>query len=421
MYQEELEIIDIKNWVTKSNELIESTYKLSLQEQRILLVLASKVEPNDDILKTYRFRARDFIEIVGNKKGTGFYSYLKETVIGLQRKVLTIRKDGKEVNYNWVITSEYEENEGYIILQFHPKLKDFFLQLRNRFTTYQLENVIQLNSVYSIRIYELLKQDEFKKKRSFTIKQLKEHLGIEETKYKQYGHFKDRVINIAYKEINEKTDINVTFEEIKKGRKIEGIVFFIQSKRKASHMVESQNKAQYGDSSDQLNLDTELEKEELVYRLKQLKVHMNKINYIMETFPLEQIKRNVDYCEPRKNSISSIGGYTYKAITLDYASSESQQPTENEEEVIDKTILFHLSGYWRSTKEKHPYWFVDEMSVEEIQKHFKLDEHKAQKEYQKVRDELFKALDIEIPSRIAPSDMEEKKKKVESLLRKYKK
>ena len=39
----DLESINIKNWVTKSNILIESTYKLSLQEQRILLIMASKV------------------------------------------------------------------------------------------------------------------------------------------------------------------------------------------------------------------------------------------------------------------------------------------------------------------------------------------------------------------------------------------
>ena len=65
----DMEEINIKNWVTKSNDLIESTYKLTLQEQRILLVLASKVQPSDDILKTYHFRTKDFIEIIGNKKG----------------------------------------------------------------------------------------------------------------------------------------------------------------------------------------------------------------------------------------------------------------------------------------------------------------------------------------------------------------
>ena len=110
-----MEEINIKNWVTKSNDLIESTYKLTVQEQRILLVLASKVQPRDDILKTYHFRAKDFIEVIGNKKGTGFYTYLKEIVNELQTKRLTIKKDGKEFNYNWVITSIYEDNKGVLL------------------------------------------------------------------------------------------------------------------------------------------------------------------------------------------------------------------------------------------------------------------------------------------------------------------
>lgn len=224
-----LESINIKNWVTKSNELIESTYKLSLQEQRILLVMASKVQPADETLKTYSFRALDFIEIVGNKKGTGFYSYLKEIVKGLQSKVLTIKKDGKERDYSWVITSIYEENEGYITLQFHPDLKDLFLELKEKFTTYQLENVVRLNSVYSIRIYELLKQYERVKKRQLTVDQLRSLLAIEPTKYKQYGHFKNKVLMVAKNEINKKTDITFDIKEIKTGRKITSIEFIIST------------------------------------------------------------------------------------------------------------------------------------------------------------------------------------------------
>ena len=146
----DMEEINIKNWVTKSNDLIESTYKLTLQEQRILLVLASKVQPSDDILKTYHLRTKDFIEIIGNKKGTGFYTYIKQIVNELQTKRLTIKKDGKEFNYNWVITSIYEDNKGRITLQLHPELKGFFLELKEKFTSYQLENVVRLNSVYSI-------------------------------------------------------------------------------------------------------------------------------------------------------------------------------------------------------------------------------------------------------------------------------
>ncbi|WP_237562777.1 replication initiation protein, partial [Bacillus dakarensis] len=384
MKQDELESIDLKNWVTKSNELIESTYKLTLQEQRILLVLASKVQVHDDILKSYRFRAKDFIEIIGNKTGTGFYSYLKETVLGLQKKVLTIRKDGKERNLNWVITSEYEDKEGYIILQFHPSLKDFFLELKEKFTSYQLENVVRLNSVYSIRFYELLKQYEKLKKRKFSIQDLKSILGIEQTKYKQYGHFKDKVIKVAQNEISEKTDISFSFEEIKKGRKVVEILFHIENKHKPVDAV----------LLDQGKGDIDSPEKELRYRLKQLEVHQDKINYLLQNVDVKQIERNVAYCEQRTNTVTSIGGFTYKAITLDYALSQSTAATNNQGAGLDENedLLFYLSSYWRKSKEKPPFWFVDEESINEIQKLRKLDPEQAKQRYERIKSELYKAL-----------------------------
>jgi plasmid replication initiation protein len=300
------EKIDIKNWVTKSNHLIESTYKLTLQEQRILLVLASKVQPRDDILKTYHFRAKDFIEIMGNKKGTGFYTYLKEIINELQTKRLTIKKDGKEFNYNWVITSIYEDNKGCITLQLHPELKGFFLELKEKFTSYQLENVVRLNSVYSIRIYELLKQYERIRKRKLTLEELRYFLGIEKDKYKLYGHLKNKVLLVAQKEINEKTDIQFTFNEIKSGRKVTGFEFDIKSStQEEKHSIEPLT----------------LEEDRVKTQLESLGVSADKITTIMAECKEEQILRNIDYALKRKTKIKHLSNYVIKAIQQDYANT----------------------------------------------------------------------------------------------------
>jgi plasmid replication initiation protein len=322
----ELESIDIKNWVTKSNELIESTYKLSLQEQRILLVMASKVQPNDETLKTYRFRARDFIEIIGNKPGTGFYSYLKDIVNGLQTKVLTIKKDGKQRNYNWVITSIYEDNEGYITLQFHPELKSFFLQLKEKFTTYQLENVVRLNSGYSIRIYELLKQYEKIKRRKMLIEELRHFLAIEPTKYKQYGHFKSKVLLVAQNEINEKTDIQFEFIEIKTGRKVTGIEFIIKS-----------NNYKEFSNTKQLSLINELEKDPLKSQLEDLGVSKDKLDWLLTEFSKEQIIRNIQYVQKRikTGEIKHPDSYVIKAIQKDFAQTIDVSHDNSNNEMVD--------------------------------------------------------------------------------------
>jgi plasmid replication initiation protein len=376
--QNELESIDIKNWITKSNELIESTYKLSLQEQRILLVMASKVQPNDETLKTYRFRARDFIEIVGNKKGTGFYSYLKEIVNGLQTKVLTIKKDGKQRNYNWVITSIYEDMEGSIQLQFHPELKGFFLELKEKFTSYQLENVVRLNSIYSIRIYELLKQYEKLKKRKLTIDELRHYLAIDPSKYKQYGHFKSKVLLVAQDEINKKTDIKFEFIEFKTGRKITAIEFDINgnlnSEIKVIPVLTNEKPSfENSDEAGQLpTLDISKEENPLKFQLTSLGVSTKKVDEILNNYSEEQILRNIHYVQAQmeKGSVERSGPYLVKTIEedwgkeIDFADGEinnEAEKTPSKETIVNEFIKIIKPS--KKSKEFLPNWFIKEDAI----------------------------------------------------------
>lgn len=352
----ELQSINIKNWVTKSNDLIESTYKLSLQEQRILLIMASKVQPHDETLKTYRFRAKDFIEIIGNKKGTGFYSYLKEIVNGLQTKVLTIKKDGKQRNYNWVITSIYEDNEGYITLQFHPNLKDFFLELKEKFTTYQLENVVRLNSVYSIRVYELLKQYERLKKRELTIQNLRDLLGIEKDKYKQYGHFKNKVLLVAQNEINKKTDIRFEFNEIKTSRKVTSIEFVISSNNKKIKSIGKEHKI---DNSSLDNNDDVLEIQE-----KGLTFGVNLSNKIVLEwlkYGKENIIKLMDEIKYKDNINNPIGFISSVLPTT--VGKDIEQSADLKHSVIRKFII-----KYKKNSGPLPIWLLQEEAIKEFKK-----------------------------------------------------
>ncbi|WP_144635811.1 replication initiation protein [Priestia megaterium] len=346
----DLESINIKNWVTKSNILIESTYKLSLQEQRILLIMASKVQPNDETLKTYRFRAKDFIEIVGNKKGTGFYSYLKEIVNGLQTKILTIKEKGRQRNYNWVITSIYEENEGYITLQFHPSLKYLFLELKEKFTSYQLENVVRLNSVYSIRIYELLKQYERLRKRELTLEELRHFLAIEPTKYKQYGHFKSKVLAVAQKEINNKTDIHFEFVEIKTGRKVTSIEFIITSSP-ALNGVSSVKEKEIELNQPPLGLTDNEKENRLQHDLVGLGVKPEKVEWVLSEFTKEQVERNIKYTQDRltMGDITHPHSYVIKSIQKDYAKASQESKVAKPKKSIRKELV---PDFIRETEDK---------------------------------------------------------------------
>ena len=184
------------------------------------------------------------------------------------------------------------------------------MELKEKFTSYQLENVVRLNSVYSIRIYELLKQYERIRKRKLTLEELRYFLGIEKDKYKQYGHLKNKVLLVAQKEINKKTDIQFTFNEIKTGRKVTGFEFDIKSStEEEKHSIEP--------TIDSLNL----EEDTIKTQLEALGVPADKITTIMAEFNEEQIRQNIDYALKRKTKIKHLSNYVIKAIIHDYANS----------------------------------------------------------------------------------------------------
>lgn len=212
--------------VTKSNNLIEARYKLTVEEQRLILFLVSMIQPTDEDFKSYTIKVKDFMQLV-DVKNKGIYKQFITISESLSGKTVTIKKENSTLVTSWLSSAEYFDNQGKIEISFDPKLKPYLLKLKNNFTTYKLENIIKLKSFYSIRIYELLKQYEKLQERVFTIEQLRNCLCIDNNQYPLYGNFKQKVLNVAKKELKEKTDIYFDIEEIKKERKIEKIKFII--------------------------------------------------------------------------------------------------------------------------------------------------------------------------------------------------
>ncbi|MES9765439.1 replication initiation protein, partial [Priestia megaterium] len=280
----------------------------------------------------------------------GFYSYLKEIVNGLQTKILTIKEKGRQRNYNWVITSIYEENEGYITLQFHPSLKYLFLELKEKFTSYQLENVVRLNSVYSIRIYELLKQYERLRKRELTLEELRHFLAIEPTKYKQYGHFKSKVLAVAQKEINNKTDIHFEFVEVKTGRKVTSIEFIITSSP-ALNGVNSVKEKEPESNQPSIDLTGDEKENRLQHDLVDLGVKPEKVEWVLSEFTEEQVERNIKYTQDRltMGDITHPHSYVIKSIQKDYAKASQESKVAKPKKSIRKELV---PDFIRETEDK---------------------------------------------------------------------
>lgn len=216
-----------KNYlVTKSNALITASYDLSLQEQRLILFLANMVKPKDENFKEYGFRIKDFMDVFGVETQTK-YSEIPKISKGLMKKVFEI-KEGKDiVQLSWLSSCRYKTGEGFVILKFDPALKPYMLQIKKLYTSYKFENILSLKSKFSLRLFELLKCNKSKKTWTVELDELKKIMGVNEKSYSIYQNVKNRILLKAQVELKEKTDISFEFEEIKTGKKVTAIKFYI--------------------------------------------------------------------------------------------------------------------------------------------------------------------------------------------------
>ena len=218
------------NLVVQANSLIEASYKLKTSQQKFLRIMASMIKKDDEDLKMYEFKISDLLKLFEVKDRSKYVEIPKQTR-ELMGNVLTFKTDKKIIQVPFLNYCEYEIGVGMLRVQFHPFLKPFYLYLskENPYTKYELKNILPLKSVYSIRIYELLKQYEKISNRTIDIDELKKLFQIKPTEYTRYNDFKRFVIIQAQKELPLKTDISFDFEEIKTGRKVTSIKFNITS------------------------------------------------------------------------------------------------------------------------------------------------------------------------------------------------
>ena len=223
------------NWIYQSNKLIEASYTLTVIEQKIIRLLASMIKKDDDDFKEYEFKTKDLIKIL-NTSDSRFYRDIDNITDLIMQRIIKIKdvNTGEFEKYHWIDVCKYKN--GILKLKINRELKPFYLSL-DWYTKYQLKNIMQFKSTYSFRLYELLKQYEKIGNRVITIDDLRVILDIHKTQYPKYANLKQKVINIAVKEINLKTDLNFTLEEIKTCRKVTSIKFHIKKNKDAKNEI----------------------------------------------------------------------------------------------------------------------------------------------------------------------------------------
>lgn len=306
--------------VTESNALIESRTNLDLYEERLIYILASRINPDDTHFQSCYFKVKDIAEKLELTE-KNFYKRIREIIQRLQRKTVVIedKTNKTTLEAQWLSASKYYHGKGIIELEFSQMLGPYLLQLKNNFTNYKLWNVLYLKSFYSSKLYKLLKQYLPLGKRKFsTLQELKDKLEIEPGQYVKYSHLKNRVILTAQRELLEKTDIRFELEEIKNGNKIVGVVFHIFTNSKSPRLA--LNDAEYIDN------------ESIVDLLGRFEINRKTANELIKEYGEAHIRSNIKYVyEKQRNvEIGSVSGYILKAIKENYASTPIEYVPDDE-------------------------------------------------------------------------------------------
>lgn len=327
--------------VKKSNYLNQASYKLSVVEQKLIAMLVAQIKNDATDFKPYSLNIKDFCSLIGIESSN--YSYIVSVAKSLLDRDVHfwyVNDKGKniEVITKWLSSCVHTEGSGTVEMNFDNVLKPFLLQLRNRFTLYRLENILQLTSVFSIRIYELLKQYENIGSVFFTLEDLRKYIGIDDTQYKMYADFKRRVLVIAQKEIKSKCDIYFDYDEIKVGRSIGKILFYIKTQAIPPKNITGSVKP----SKNVKPVNPELEEllQLLPKEYQKLASYKKTINKYLEDNGKNYVIRNILYANDKSNK-SNYRAYLGKSLEADYglAYQEDQELKKEEADSQKQTAI----------------------------------------------------------------------------------
>lgn len=225
--------------VVKDNALINASYNLELTEQRlIMLAIMNARESGHGITADSKLEihASDYAKLF-NVSIDASYKALREAVNNLFNRQFSYtaeyKKTGKTgiVRSRWVSRIFYVDDLALLEITFAPDVVPLVTRLEEHFTSYQAKQVAHLTSKYATRLYELLiAWREVGKVPQIEIGEFRNRLGLLDDEYTAMHNFKKRVLEPSIQQINEHTDITVTYEQHKKGRTISGFSFRFKQK-----------------------------------------------------------------------------------------------------------------------------------------------------------------------------------------------
>ncbi len=231
--------------VVTSNDLVLAKYNFSLWQKRVFNYFVSQIDKDAREFMMQRVYVSDLIRFFNAGDGKEVYDIITnipKQLYNLSLKIPYVTEEGFHRYGEMRIVTRYtkpedrEPGNAYIEFKFNDDLKPHLLELKRRFSKYDLHNIVGLQSTHSIRMFEILKSYEYQGEVRLEVEYLKTVLELGD-KYKLYADFRRYVIDRSKEDLEKYCDISFDYREIKKSRKVDEIHFTI----KRHHATQPEN------------------------------------------------------------------------------------------------------------------------------------------------------------------------------------
>jgi len=209
--------------VWKSNTLLNAKSQWSVQEQKLFNIILSDL--NEEKGKQFIIKKKELEELLGVELRS---NELQKMTRSLVKKGFSIKLK-KNAWSDIQIFSSIQYIDGTMTLNMTEEALPYLHVLKD-FTKFMLKDVLYFKSKYSIRIFELLKRETYKRRRSFNVpvEELREFVGLNESEYVRFSDFERYVLKPADTEINAQGSLKFKYEKVKKWRTVEEIKFIYE-------------------------------------------------------------------------------------------------------------------------------------------------------------------------------------------------
>lgn len=218
--------------IAMDNELAKQATNFTIEEQRLFYITLASIKPNQksSIIEIDKKAVLDMLGFNSQNQ----YSRLRPMFTKMIKKSLILSGDDEVWNDGFLFY-KCRTTKKKIYIYVDDEYIPLLIKLQPGFTRLLSDDAISFKSKFSMILYQQLMRLNNKGDYGvgFTTKELKMIFGLSKDDYVTKGHFdrsafERRTINVAVKDINEKSKCiqNLRYEKRKKNGRVQGYVFF---------------------------------------------------------------------------------------------------------------------------------------------------------------------------------------------------